>query len=204
MRALRRRVEKFLFQRLFVRRIERRKKSAALIYRYCDEIREAEGLRTVAQRFRLSVIKAQKIIRNFLSVRRTKIEVLLKYWSLKEEKYQAMITAEEEKAAAKGAKGKGKAKPAKAKVKNWLPVPDELKKEMIRTQLKTRKKDFEEQKEELMMEAEVQMAKNLIKGVEVGPKCVVFRMLPSEEEMFALIVEAQERVADKGPRKKSP
>merc|ERR1711959_259523 len=86
MRALRRRMEKFLFQRLFMRRIDRRKKSAAIVYRYCEEIKEAEGLRSVCQRFRLSVVKAQRVVRNFLAIRKTQIEVLCQLWDAKEEK----------------------------------------------------------------------------------------------------------------------
>merc|ERR1719421_1829187 len=102
MRALRRRVEKFLFQRLFMRRIERRKKSASVIYRYCEEIKEAEGLRTVCQRFRLSVIKAQRVVRNFLAIRKTQVEVLCQLWQMKEEKLKLAYDEDTEKS--KGAK----------------------------------------------------------------------------------------------------
>lgn len=110
MRVLRRRIEKFLFQKLFMRRIDRRKKSAAMIYNYCEEIKEAEGLRTVCQRFRLSVIKAQRVVKTFLIIRRTQFEVLCRFWSLKEQKLKEKHEGEER---AKAAKSKTKSRDKK-------------------------------------------------------------------------------------------
>ena len=43
-------------------------------------------------RFRLSVIKAQRVVQKFLVVRRTQFEVLLRFWSLKEEKTDSIYT----------------------------------------------------------------------------------------------------------------
>lgn len=189
MTALRRRVEKFLFQRLFARRIDRRQKAAAAIYQYCEEIREAEGLRTVCQRFRLSVIKAQRVVRNFLAIRKTQVEVMVALWDRKEEKLKNIA---ENKDVEKN-KGKKPRKPAKGKGKgNWNYVPEDVKLDLVRKDIRERRKAFELEKDDMMRKAEVQMAKNLIAGEEVRAKSIEFRFLPSEERVFALIREGQE------------
>jgi len=188
MRTLRRRVEKFLFQRLFTRRIDRRKKSAAIIYRYCEEIKEAEGLRTVCQRFRLSVIKAQRVVRNFLAIRHTQVEVLERFWEIKEEKLKQQAEDAAKDSKTKG-KGKGKAK------KGFKPVPELIRKEIIREDISNRRKKFEADKDEMIKKAEVEMAKNLLQGVEVRAKTIEFHFLPTEEHMFELIAKGREMEA---------
>jgi len=193
MRVLRRRIEKFLFQKLFMRRIDRRKKSASVIYNYCEEIKEAEGLRTVCQRFRLSVIKAQRVVKNFLVIRRTQFEVLCRFWMLKEQKLKRK---QEEEERAKAAKSKSKSKSQKKPKSNFLFVPDEIRNEILKRDIKKRRAEFASDHEGMLKKAEFERAKNLIAGREDRRDTPVqFHFLPPESHIIALIKEGQEKAA---------
>jgi len=183
-------IEKTLMRFFIQRRCMRRRKAVGMLFKYCAEIAEAEGMRTVCQRFRVSVIKAQRVVRNFLAIRHTQVEMMERYWEVKDDKlHQIMV----EKAAEKAKKGKKSQKAEEPP--EYMEVPFDIQHEIIVEDIRNRRKSFDEMKGEREASAEMNAARDLIFGKNevktVGGGSNAFKLLPTEDAMFELIKKGQ-------------